>query len=203
MASYTPNQSQTPNQYQAPAQPQPPYGYGQPNSQSQPYHYQAQPYAAAPAPAKKGLPVWAIIGGIVVVLGLVVGLLVATGVLKGSVTVYGGGMRVADVVLAKGYSNEEAVNPSTTFSPTDNPLHAVVKIENTTAGARVTGVWTVLAAGGETNLELGRKELSLEGGNTYTAHYSLELNQPWPVGKYKFEVYVNDKLEKTVEFTVK
>jgi len=207
--------SYTPNQNQAPIQAHPPYGYNpspvqpgcQPNGQSswqQPYPYQNQPYYAQPkAPAKKGLPVWAIIGGIVVVLGLLVGLLVATGVLKGSITVSGGAMRVAEVTLAKGYSNDEAVNATTTFSPTDNPVHAVVKIENATAGARVTGVWTVVDAGGEQNFEIGRKELSLEAGNTYTAHYTAELTQDWPVGKYKFEVYLNDKLEKTVEFTVK
>lgn len=223
MPSYTP----TPDQNQAPVQPQQPYGYsqapvqpgGQPNQYpanqqnynnannpnwQQPYAYQNSPYYAQPqAPAKKGLPVWALIGGIVVVLGLVAGLLAATGVLKGSISVSGGGMRVAEVTLAKGFNNDEAVNPTTTFSTTDNPLHAVVKIENATAGARVIGVWTVVDAGGEQNLEIGRKELSLEAGNTYTAHYTAELPQEWPVGKYKFEVYLNDKLEKTVQFSVK
>ncbi len=215
--------SYTPDRNQAPVPPQQPYGYnhpsglpgGQPNYNNghnpnpqpnwqQPYPYQNQPYYAQPqASAKKGLPVWALIGGSVIILGLVVGLLVATGVLKGSITVSGGTMGVAEVTLAKGFSNDQAVNPATTFSPTDNPLHAVVKIENAVAGARVTGVWTVVDAGGEENFEIGRKELSLEAGNTYTAHYTAELNQDWPVGKYKFEVYLNDKLEKTVEFSVK
>lgn len=229
MPSYTPNQTPYQPQHQPPAQPgaQPPYpysnnqpyGYGQqPGQQSgqqpyvqpgqgqQPYQYSVRPYnaqqAGLQAPARKGLPIWAIIGGVIVVLGLLVGLLAATGVLKGSITVSSGGMHVAGVTLAKGYDNDSAVNPTTTFRPIDNPIHAVVTIENATAGSRVTGVWSLVDAGGEQNLEIGRKELSLEAGNTYTAHYTAELTQDWPMGKYKFEVYLNDKLEKTVEFTV-
>lgn len=203
------------NQPRPPYQNQPQqYSYSQPQSQypqsnnpnwSQPNAYQPQPYYGQPAaPAKKGLPTWVMVVGGLVVVGLLVGLLAATGVLKGSFsfTTGGGPMRVADVTLAKGYNNETAVNPTTTFSPTDNPLHSVVKLENTTAGARITGVWTVIDAGGEQNFEIGRKELTLEAGSTYTAHFTAELNQDWPEGKYKFELLVNDKLEKTVNFTV-
>lgn len=205
MPSYTPNQPQSPY----PNQPRPPQ-YPQPNNYNAynnqpPQPYQAYPYYGQPvAPArKKGLPVWALVVGGLVVVGLLIGLLVATGVIKGSFSVTtGGAMRVAEVTLAKGYSNEKAVNPTTTFSPTDNPLHSVVKIENTTAGARITGVWTAIDAGGEQNFEIGRKELILEAGNTYTANFTAELNQDWPVGTYKFELLVNDKLEKTVNFTV-
>lgn len=212
MASYTPNQPQSPYQNQPPP---PQYNqqqqYPQPNNYNaynnqpqQPPTYQAYPYYGQPAaPTKKGMPVWMMLVGGLAVVGLLVGLLVATGVLKGSFSfTTGGAMRVTDVTLAKGYSNEQAVNPTTTFKPSDNPLHSVIKLENPTVGARITGVWTAVDAGGEQNFEIGRKELKIEPGSSNTAHFSVELNQDWPAGTYKFELLVNDKLEKTVNFTV-
>ncbi|HEX2911372.1 MAG TPA: hypothetical protein VH186_11220 [Chloroflexia bacterium] len=226
MQPYNNNPNQPPYQNQPPAQPgqypnqppaqpnqypnQPPY-YNQ-NNQPNPNYYQGnwqQPYPNNPnavqpqGRAKKGLPAWMIVLLVVVVVGIIGGVLVAIGAVTGSVSFYTSGtLRVTDVTLAKDYKNDQAVNPTTTFSPTDNPIHAVVKLENPSADAKITGVLTAVNAGGEQNFEVARKDLALEAGKSYTANFTFSLAQDWPVGQYKFDLYLNDKLEKTVNFTV-
>ncbi|MDB5080832.1 MAG: hypothetical protein JWP00_2756 [Chloroflexi bacterium] len=207
-----------PNPYptnQAPVQPNgypgnpPNNNYGNNGNWQQPYPNSPY-YGQPPVKAKSGVPVWAWIVGAVAVFVVLGGILAATGVLTGSVNVStsntfttSSGIRVREVTLAKGYKDESAVSPTTTFSPSDNPLHSVVKLENAPTGTTVTGAWTAVNAGGEQNVEIGSKELRLESGKNFTAHFSVELPRPWPVGSYKFELYLNDKLEKTVDFTVK
>lgn len=150
---YNPNQPQGYNPNQPPGypnnnpnyQPQPPY-------QNQPYYGQNPP----PAPRKKGMSGCLIAVIVVVAVFVVLGVLgVVTGVVTGSISF--GPMQVTDATMAKGFANNEAVNPSTTFSPTDNPLYCVVKIQNPTAGAVLKGTWTAVDAGGAQNRRLPRK----------------------------------------------
>lgn len=210
-----PNQAPGPPQNQPPAQPYNNYPGSQPSGNypgPQPTNYNGnwqqplpnRPYYGPPAvQPKKGLPVWVWIIGGLVALGVIGGILAAAGALTASVSfTTGGSQAVKEVTLAKGYQNGEAVNPTTTFSPQDNPLHSVVKLENTKAGTLLKSVWTAVDAGGEQNFEIGSKTLTLTDARNYTADYTVELPKPWPVGKYKFELYINDKLEKTVNFTV-
>jgi hypothetical protein len=35
-----------------------------------------------------------------------------------------------------------------------------------------------------------------------TADFTLSNDQPWPVGKYKADIYLDDKLDRTLEFEV-
>jgi hypothetical protein len=222
-----PNYNPNPNQPASPQPGQPPvqpanYPYPQSNNYpgyNQPGNFNGNPqppypnnpypnpnnayYAPVAAPAKKGLPgfAWVLIG--LVTLGVIVGLLVATGVLTGSVSFSTGEMTVKEVTLAKGFQDGKAVNPTTTFSPQDNPLHSVVTMENVKDGTQLKGVWTAIDAGGEQNFEIGSKAITATFAyQSYTAHFTIDLPQAWPVGKYKFELFINDKLEKSVNFTV-
>jgi hypothetical protein len=205
-----PNHPNQPNPYGQPGgQPQggQPQGYntnqpqgGQPpNFPPQPYPQ--PPYYGQPQPKrKKGFPIWAIVL-IAVVIFVIIG--AATGVISGSFSISTGGpMQITSATMAKGFANNEAVNPSTTFSPTDNPLYCVVKVQNTTAGATLKGVWTAIDAGGSQNKQIASKVLSMEAGSAFTAHFDLSLTTNLPTGTYKFEVYLNDTLSKTLEFTV-
>jgi hypothetical protein len=35
-----------------------------------------------------------------------------------------------------------------------------------------------------------------------SVHFDLSNNGLWPVGKYKVDIFLNDNLERTLEFTV-
>ncbi|MBN9391576.1 MAG: hypothetical protein J0I20_26320 [Chloroflexi bacterium] len=216
MQPNNPNQPPYPNNGQPPAYnpQQPPQGYnpnqppgGYPPNYNpnypppQPYYGQGGPQGGAPR--KKGMPgcvvALLVVVAVVVVLG-VVG--VATGVVTGSFSFSTGPMQITDATMAKGFANNEAVNPTSTFSPTDNPFYCVVKVQNTTAGATLKGVWTAVDAGGAQNQQIASKTLTLEAGKNYTAHFDLSLTNNLPTGSYKFEIYLNDTLTKTLNFTV-
>lgn len=124
---------------------------------------------------------------------ILVALLLSSAACGGS----GGPPSVESVKLVRG----ESEDVGTTFKPNDNPLRAVVKIANPKEGTKVRGVWTVVDAGGEKNFKLPEKELVLQNIQN-TVDFTVTLPQEWPTGKYKFEVFINDTLEKTVDFTI-
>lgn len=86
------------------------------------------------------------------------------------------------------------------FKPADNPQKFAVKMSETGAG-RVKAVFTAVDADGQKNVKLLEKELELTAAMN-TASYSLKLPGDFPVGTYKIDVFVNDKLAKTVEYKV-
>lgn len=86
------------------------------------------------------------------------------------------------------------------FKPTDNPQKFAVKMSEMGA-ARVKAVFTAVDADGQKNVKLLDKELELTDAMN-TASYSLKLPGDFPVGTYKIDVHVNDKLAKTVEYKV-
>lgn len=116
-----------------------------------------------------------------------------------------GPMRITSVTMAKGFddSKKEAVNPATTFSPTDNPIYSVVKMENVVANTKVTGVLTVVDAAGQQNRELARVDQQIPSeGSTATVNFKYSLDKNWPTGKYKVDILINGTLDKTVEFSM-
>lgn len=67
--------------------------------------------------------------------------------------------------------------------------------------AKVKGIFTAVNAGGEKNMKILEKELETNS-ITNTADFTLTLDQPFPKGDYKLDVYLNDKLAKTVNYKV-
>lgn len=50
------------------------------------------------------------------------------------------------------------------------------------------------------DLRLDESELT-SGSGTLT--FSLSNSQPWPVGKYKVDLYLNEELDRTLDFEVR
>ena len=113
---------------------------------------------------------------------------------------------IASVDMAKGYSDGKAVNPTKTFSPTDNPIYCVVQVNNAPDETKVKAVWTAVDAVDESGAtykdqNIGEKEyLTKDIGSS--VGFNIDLPNAWPVGKYKVDIYLNDKLDRTVEFEV-
>ena len=103
---------------------------------------------------------------------------------------------------ARGFRDGKAVDPTTTFSPKDNPLHCVITLSRGRDGTRVRAVWVIVDAGGEKNLKLDEAEVMTSDGQNVIDH-TLSLPGDWPVGKYKVDLYVNDELARTVDFTIR
>lgn len=104
---------------------------------------------------------------------------------------------VAEAYLAK---DEQGTQRTTTFSPTD-AFYLVGKLANAPDSTKLKAVWTAVAVdyeGVEPNTQLG--EFETTGGGDF--HFTLSNDNPWPTGKYKADLYLNDELNQTFEFTV-
>jgi hypothetical protein len=93
---------------------------------------------------------------------------------------------------------DEASGTKTTSYTQDQPFLFVVEQANAPDDTKVKAVWYSVDASG-TATQFVEKEM-VTGGSP--VKFTATNNGPWPVGSYKVELYLNDKLNKTVEFTV-
>jgi hypothetical protein len=98
----------------------------------------------------------------------------------------------------------DPVDPATTF-PTDQPvIHLVAKVANAPEGTKVKSVWTAVDVGdvAPANTKIAETEVVLNSDGN--AHFTLSTPSTgtWPAGKYKVDVYLNDKLDRTLEYTI-
>jgi hypothetical protein len=108
---------------------------------------------------------------------------------------------IQDATLAKGYDNGNAVDPTTVFAAEDQKIHLVVNVGNAPDDTNVKAVWSMVAVAGNEPSVLYESPLTLNSGENI-AHFILTNDQPWPAGSYKVDVYLNDKLDRTLEYQV-
>lgn len=106
-----------------------------------------------------------------------------------------GAVAVKSVILKN--ADEETV---TSFKPSDLTHKASIEFSKMGAG-KVRGVFTAVNAGGEKNVKILEKEIELTSLMN-TANFTMKLDQPFPAGDYKLDVYLNDKLVKTHNYKV-
>lgn len=99
-------------------------------------------------------------------------------------------------------NGELGENVVTSFKRSDKKIHCYVGWNNSKIDTRLKFVWMATDAGGAKNYKL--KEIDAKTENEFQNYVSavLTITKPLPRGKYKVDVYVNDKLERTVPFTI-
>jgi hypothetical protein len=103
---------------------------------------------------------------------------------------------IKDVKLAK---DTDGAQPTTVFGVEDT-FYCLATLANAPDDTVVKAVWTAVeVADNDPNLKLDEASLT-HGDGVLT--FNLTNSGPWPTGKYKVDLYLNDKLEKTVEFMV-
>ena len=103
---------------------------------------------------------------------------------------------IKDAYLAR----NEGAEKTTEFTQ-EEVVYCIVELANAPDDTKVKAVWYVVEAEGQTpNFLIDEKEMTQGDG---LVNFSLESDQLWPVGKYKVELYLNDKLDRTLEFQVK
>jgi len=110
-----------------------------------------------------------------------------------------------DVYVDRAYmakaDNDRPGEETTTFAPGDRTVYCVIELNKAKKGTKVQVIWKAVDAGGSKNETIkttGYTTNSFE--KTVTGH--LKLSKDWPTGKYQIEVYINDNLEKTVDYTI-
>jgi hypothetical protein len=113
---------------------------------------------------------------------------------------------ITQATLAKDVngSNFEPVDPTSTF-PADQPvIHLVISVANAPSDTKVKTVWTAVDVGSAAPANTKIDEASVTLDASGTAHFTLSLpnSGAWPMGKYKVDVYLDDKLDRTLEYTI-
>jgi len=93
-------------------------------------------------------------------------------------------------------------NPTTIFKP-NAKFYAVISYKGVPANTRLKIRWFATDVGNAAscNSALGDYEDKIESTGAAAAYYEKE--NPFPVGSYRAEIYVNDKLDQVVNFSVK
>ena len=104
----------------------------------------------------------------------------------------------ANIASATLSTDGTAASATTSFTP-DQTFYVVVDLANAPDTTKVKAVWyTVDDAGAATKIA----EKEIVGSGTPISFNASNNAGPWPVGKYRVELYLNDTLNKTLDFTV-
>jgi hypothetical protein len=107
----------------------------------------------------------------------------------------------ANIQSAKLSSDKSGSGLTTVFSQ-DDVFWCLVQLANAPDDTTLKAVWTgVEVEGEEPNTLIDQSESTVAENSSYMT-FSLTNDGLWPTGKYKIDLYLNDKLERTLEFTV-
>lgn len=98
----------------------------------------------------------------------------------------------------------DIIHPTTEFRPDTPKVFCVWRVEGAKAGTPIRAVWIAEDTGGSAppNYKVDESRHTLPG----TASGAFTLSKPtagWPVGRYRLEIWLGEKLAKTLRFTVK
>ena len=106
---------------------------------------------------------------------------------------------IKTLVLARDYKGGKAVGIAKTFKPANKKIHCVVGL-NRVATVTAKAAWYAVDAAGLRNFKI--VEASLPRQLADQLHFNASLPRPWPVGKYRVDVYINGKLARSVPYTI-
>ena len=112
-------------------------------------------------------------------------------------------LRITKAVLCRRYDAKArtAQEITTVFKPSDRTLRAVVELNRVTTGDQVKCVWIVVDAGGLKNYRV--VETTLRTAQMNVLHFSTRLPRDWPRGKYRADIYFNERRTHQLPFIVR
>lgn len=107
----------------------------------------------------------------------------------------------ARITNARMTADEAGAQETTVFAP-DQDFYCIVDLANAPEDTTLGAVWTAVnVEGEEPNLLIDETELQAGDQNEFT--FSLTNEGDWPPGQYKVDIYLNEELERTLEFEVR
>ncbi len=110
------------------------------------------------------------------------------------------GSLINEIYLAKDDAGKPG-DKAEVFGPDVRTIHCAVELKVPAPGTKVKFSWWIVSAAGAENEKINDFEYVVKE-NEEVVHSNLTIPNTWPQGKYKVEFYVNNTLEKTVNFTV-
>ncbi|MBV6396795.1 MAG: hypothetical protein HFACDABA_02396 [Anaerolineales bacterium] len=112
----------------------------------------------------------------------------------------GGSFSTANIANAYTTANPDGGSPTTVFSQ-DQTFYLIVEQANAPDDTSLKAVWTAVdIEGADPNTLID--EVAFTGGDSVVT-FNLSNNGPWPLGRYKVDLYMNDTLDRTIEFEVR
>jgi ABC-type glycerol-3-phosphate transport system substrate-binding protein len=112
----------------------------------------------------------------------------------------GGSVSTANISSAKMFADSEGTQETTVYAQ-DQPFYCIVELANAPEDTKLKAVWTAVEVEGE-QPDLVIDEAEVTAGTDSVFTFDLTNNQLWPIGKYKVDLYLNDELDRTLEFEV-
>lgn len=104
--------------------------------------------------------------------------------------------RITNAFLA---ADPDGTQPTESFQP-DETFYLLVDLANAPDDTQVKAAWTAADVEGEApDTLIDEAELTTGDGRLT---FNLTNDGPWPAGAYKVDIYLNEKLERTLEFSV-
>ncbi len=99
---------------------------------------------------------------------------------------------IKDVRLARNVdASLTPVDETTQFKVDDATIHAVVTLANAPADTKVKAVWTAVdALPDKPNTQVYSNEITTGTG---AVHFSVNNSQSWPAGRYRLDLFLNEK----------
>ena len=93
---------------------------------------------------------------------------------------------------------DPASGAETTTFTSDQPFYCVVVLANAPDSTKVKAVWYTVDDAGTAG-KITENEIV---GSGSPINFKATPSNPWPVGNYRVEIYLNDALNKTIDFSV-
>jgi hypothetical protein len=97
--------------------------------------------------------------------------------------------------------NFDPVDPSTEFGP-NATIHAVVAVKKAPTDTKFSAKWLTTDVGDADVPDKLIDGTETTAGGSGNLDFSLSPTTTFPVGNYRLEIYINDKLDQLVEFSV-
>ena len=107
---------------------------------------------------------------------------------------------VERVYMARNYPAATA-DITTSFAATDRVIHCIAELNQAKPGTLVRFVWKTVSVGGSQNEAFKTVDYTTKAGES-SVHGNLSLPNDWPRGTYKVEIYVNNSLASSVNYSI-
>lgn len=112
----------------------------------------------------------------------------------------GGTISTANIKSAALSAYESGSPETTVFRQDDFTVYCIVQLANAPSDTVVKAVWTAVDVEDiDPNTLIDESSLTSSDAELT---FDLTNNQLWPVGRYKVDLYLNDKLDRTLEYRV-
>ena len=119
--------------------------------------------------------------------------------LSAAVATVGCSFSTANIKSAKLAADREGTQETAVFAK-DQVFFCIIQLANAPDDTKVKSVWTAVSVEGTApNFKIDEAEKT--SGDAVIV-FDLSNTQPWPTGKYKVELFLNDKLDRSLEFQV-